>query len=487
MLPSSAASQVLAGYQPYSAYRKPGSTYNPNSLYGRANPQPMGISSQILNPASISQPITTTTAAPQVTTPTTTLQPQITPITQPVLNPTTTQNQSWTQPSWWPSNTQLISDTWKSSGDPASGNVAQDWYRSPDWPGGGDIEAAVYNPYWGWQDMADVKALYRKAQGPVTQQQFEAWPLTQNTAGNWDQYFEKTAGGGGDGGGGGGTTGDPEAYQAWLNSLSTTGQTQNQDTATTADMLARFGYTGEIPINPMEQTYLNAINQLYTQEPTALQTMQPANQFYQDVLGGAVGNTGQQYLQNVYGATAAGALQNYGNMQRQLAEKFSQRGGYFGGTHSMAQAQLANQTNTSLNELLANLNQTNFTQDVAARQAAASGLQGLGTAQQGVSSQILSDLAAGGNLVTQRDITNRAELQQAQGLAYQDWLRAQQEGQQPFNYAMQLLGYQPYQNFAAQPQASPWGQILGSLITAGGQVGAAAAKKTPSGSAGWYS
>jgi hypothetical protein len=232
----------------------------------------------------------------------------------------------------------------------------------------------------------------------------------------------------------------------------------------------------------MEQTYLDAIKQLYTQQPTGLQTIQPAQQFYNDVLGGSVGVTGQPFQNAVYNSTAAGALQNYDLMRKNLAENFSQRGGYFGGANSLAQAQLANQTSNSLNQLLSGLNLTGFQNDVAARQAAASGLAGLGTTQQGISSQILNDIYGGGQLITQRDLLNRQQSQEAQGRAYQDYLNQQAQSQLPFQYAMQLLGYNATQPFALQNQQSPWGSILGSLLQAGGTaaagaLGAASSKK----------
>jgi hypothetical protein len=417
-------------------------------MYGR-----QGVSSQILNPAS-----------PQTT------QPQIeSKIPGQYLGPTG--QYEWDMPfdpansgfDWWPSNVQNIADVWRGSGDPASGNVKQNWYRSEDWPMGGGIEAAAWNPYYGWQDIADVKNRYRQATGPVTWDQFKAWGLTPNTGGNWDQYFEQQAGvpGGTGEEGFGGYFGDEEV------GVGTQGPQNLPE-----NMLETFGYTGDIPVNEYENLYLNAIKQLYTQNPTGLQTIEPANQFYQDVLGGAVGATGQPFRSAVYNATKAGALQNYDTMRRQLAEKFSERGGYFGGGHSIAQARLANETSNSLNQILSGLNLEGFNQDVAARQAAAGGLAGLGTTQQGISSQILQDILGGGNLLTQRDILNRAEKQQAGGLAYQDWLRAKQESMAPFGNAANLLGYQAFQPIAQQGQ-NQWGSVLAALLGAGGQLGAA--------------
>lgn len=441
-----AAKNVLSGYRPYSAYGGGGSAgYNPYSMYGRDK-------GKIVNP----------------------VEPPITPpniMTDPWDMPWDPSTSGY---SWWPSNAEKISDVWKASGDPAAGNVKQAWYRSPDWPMGGGLEAAAYSPYFGWQDIAAVKDLYRKAEGPVTWEQFQQWPLEKRTGSNYDQWLEQTAGGtGGDGADGGDGTND-EAYNQWLSTLNPSGQ-PNQDTSTTADMLAKFGYTGDIPINPMEQTYLNAIQQLYMNQPTGLQTIQPANQFYNDVLGGAVGATGEPFRQNVYQATQAGAMQNYDTARRNLATKFSERGGYFGGGHSIAQAKLANETSNSLNQILAGLNLEGFNQDVAARQGAASGLAGLGTTQQGISSQILSDIYGGGNLITQRDLLNRQQSQEARGRAYDDWLRANQENQNVFGNAASLLGYQAYQPIAQQGQQGQWGSVLASLLSAGGAVGAAAA------------
>jgi len=421
-----AASKILSGY------RGGAGGYNPYSMYGR------------------SVPITPT----QPTVPTQTPAPT---------------GYEWDMPwdpatsgySWWPKNVENIADVWRSSGDPAAGNVKQNWYRSPDWPQGGGIEGAVYSPYWGWQDMADVKNQYRKATGPVTWEQFQQWPLEQRTGSNYDQWLEEQAGTGGNVG--------EEGFGGYFDGTPTGEEPQNLP----ENMLETFGYTGDIPINPMEDLYLNAIKQLYTQQPTGLQTIQPANQFYQDVLGGSVAPTGQPFRSAVYNATKAGAMQNYDTMRRNLATRFSERGGYFGGGHSIAQAKLAGETSNALNQVLAGLNLEGFNQDVAARQAAAGGLAGLGTTQQGISSQILQDILGGGNLITGRDILNRQQLQEAQGRAYDDWLRAREESMYPFSAASQLLGYQAFQPMAQQRQPSQWGQVMAALLGAGGQIGAA--------------
>jgi len=442
-----AAKNVLSGYRPYSAYGGGGSAgYNPYSMYGRGGGGVIGG-----DKGKIVGKVPPT-------------KPQI--VTDP-WDAMATWDPATSGYSWWPSNAEKISDVWKASGDPAAGNVKQNWWRSPDWPMGGGLEAAAYNPYYGWQDIAAVKDLYRKAEGPVTWDQFSQWPLEKRVGSNYDQWLQEQAGGTG------GTEGT-EGFGGYFGDEGT-GTGGQGDQNLPENMLETFGYTGDIPINPMEQTYLDAIQQLYMRQPTGLQTIQPANQFYNDVLGGAVGATGEPFRQNVYQATQAGAMQNYDTARRNLATKFSERGGYFGGGHSIAQAKLAGETSNSLNQILAGLNLEGFNQDVLARQGAASGLAGLGTTQQGISSQILQDIYGGGNLLTQRDLLNRQQSQEAQGRAYNDWLRAQQENQGVFGSAANLLGYQAYQPMAQQPQQSQWGAVLAALINAGGQAAMASA------------
>jgi hypothetical protein len=135
---------------------------------------------------------------------------------------------------------------------------------------------------------------------------------------------------------------------------------------------------------------------------------------------------------------------------------------------------MAANVGTNLDQILANLNLAGFNQDQLNRLAAAGQTQTMAGQQQNIVSEMLNNMAGAGGLVTGRELTNIGQLQTAQDKAYQDWLRARNESMAPFNTAMGLLNLQPIENFASQPQASPWGQLGSSLINAGGTLGGAA-------------
>jgi hypothetical protein len=171
-------------------------------------------------------------------------------------------------------------------------------------------------------------------------------------------------------------------------------------------------------------------------------------------------------------------MQNLEDMQKKTAEQFANQGGYFGGQHALQQSLLQERSANDLANTLANLNLSGYQENMQNMMGAAGALPGMATSQQGIVSDILNNMMTGGNLVTQRELTNRAEVQNAQQRAYEDWQRARGESMQPFNWVMQLLGMQPTQPIAQQSNPSPWGGLLGGLGTGlgtavGGPVGGA--------------
>lgn len=120
----------------------------------------------------------------------------------------------------------------------------------------------------------------------------------------------------------------------------------------------------------------------------------------------------------VYETTKTGAMKNLEEMQKDMAERFAHRGGYFGGEHAIGQAEMATKTGTALDQLLAKTS--------------------LGASER----------------------------------AYQDWLRARQETMMPFNMISPLLGQQTTQPLITQ-QPSSWGAIASAI---GPALGAAIGK-----------
>lgn len=69
--------------------------------------------------------------------------------------------------------------------DPNDPAVKQRWWRSPSVGGG-----IVWHPYWGWQDRAAIKDLYKADQdNAVTWDEFTNWGLTQQLGEDWKTYF----------------------------------------------------------------------------------------------------------------------------------------------------------------------------------------------------------------------------------------------------------------------------------------------------------
>jgi hypothetical protein len=95
----------------------------------------------------------------------------------------------------------ITEDRWMNSGDPAAGNIKQNWWRNDQWadPNNPNGDGMVYNSYWGFQPYEDVAANYRSASAPVSWDDFQNWGMTQNP--NWDVNWWQGDGGGTDGGG----------------------------------------------------------------------------------------------------------------------------------------------------------------------------------------------------------------------------------------------------------------------------------------------
>jgi hypothetical protein len=83
-------------------------------------------------------------------------------------------NYDWSMPDWMGRGTY---DWWGRNPDPGFGTPEQPWYRHPSW--GLD---AVYNPYYGYQNVKDIADLYSSGQD------FWQWGLPQQTGQDWSQY-----------------------------------------------------------------------------------------------------------------------------------------------------------------------------------------------------------------------------------------------------------------------------------------------------------
>jgi hypothetical protein len=229
--------------------------------------------------------------------------------------------------------------------------------------------------------------------------------------------------------------------------------------------LAKWGYTGNIPINNVEQQAIDFVNNLYgTQGPMA--TLTPAQNYYESVLRGDYGPEGQKFMQDVINPMKATAMDTLGQNEKALATKFSDIGGYYGGKAGIAQGKLMAQSSKDLQQQIANLMYGQFGQDQTNRGNAAGALTSLGQAQSGMSGDMLNYLLSTGNMITGRDTANRAQYQQALQNAYNDWIRSRSELLGTANDSS-LLGTQGIQNIVTT-QTSPWASLLQGL---GGAVG----------------
>lgn len=275
------------------------------------------------------------------------------------------------------------------------------------------------------------------------------------------------------------------SYQprASVNVTPTVLPTVNQDTAVTApssvpsytnpnDNLAMWGYTGEIPINNQEQQAIDFVNQMYG-SGGALETLLPAQDYYNAVLRGDFGPESQAYVSALIDPMRARMTADYNDASKALATKFSDIGGYYGGRAGVAQGRLASENAINMADMEAQLRYKAFMDDMANRTGAAGALTGLAGTQSGLAGDMLNALLSTGNLITSRDALNRAEYQNAAGRSYQDWLRARQELLMPFSMAGNLTGTRAFENVVTQQQ-SPWGALLGGIgdaIGFGGGMG----------------
>jgi hypothetical protein len=229
--------------------------------------------------------------------------------------------------------------------------------------------------------------------------------------------------------------------------------------------LAKWGYTGAIPINNVEQQAIDFVNNMYG-TGGALGTLNNAQDYYNQVLQGKFGPEGKAYLEQVLNPMRASSMQNYNDMSKALATKFSDIGGYYGGRSGVAQGRLASQSanDMALNE--ANLRYQGFADNMNRMGGAASGLVGLGQAQSGMSGDMLNYLLSTGNMITGRDTLNRSQYQQALQNSYNDWIRARNESLMPFTWGQNLLG-QEATTPIVQTQPSVWGDLLGAAAKVG--------------------
>lgn len=225
--------------------------------------------------------------------------------------------------------------------------------------------------------------------------------------------------------------------------------------------LAQWGYTGDIPINSVEQEAIDFVNNLYgTQGPQ--NTLTAAQDYYNRVLSGEFGPEGQKYLAGVIDPMRSAATQNYNDMAKALATKFSDIGGFYGGRAGVAQGRLAAESANNLDSQIAQLLYSQFNQNQGNMGNAAAGLGNLANIQSGLSGDMLNYLLSTGNLITGREALNKSQYQQALQNAYNDWVRARQEQLMPFAWAQNLTGQQATTPVVTTQQ-SPWGALLGVL------------------------
>ncbi len=182
---------------------------------------------------------------------------------------------------------------------------------------------------------------------------------------------------------------------------------------------------------------------------------QPAG-YYSDILAGVYSPFSEAFRRSVYEATKEGAMLNLEDMQIEMARKFAQRGGYFGGQHALAQAELGRRTATDLNQILSQLMLEGWKEDIANRFTASAGMQQVIPLMRSMEWDDISKmLEVGGR--------ERGIYTQALQSIYQDWLRAQQEQMAPLELALALSGMQTREPIIQQQQPSAWSYLFGGL------------------------
>lgn len=230
--------------------------------------------------------------------------------------------------------------------------------------------------------------------------------------------------------------------------------------------LSSWGYNGPLGMNDYEQQYLNEIARV-TGDQSALQALDPAKDYYNKMLSGAYGAEGDSYLQGVLDPMRASAMQNYDELSKALASRYSQVGGYYGGRAGIAQGRLASDTANNMAQQEANLRYQRYADNLGQMGGAASGLMGLSGQMAGLQNNYLGQLAGGGDLLTGRQQYNDQQYQDAIMKSYADWTRARQEQLLPLQMSLGLLNTNAQDNIVTQTPGL-LASILGPLGGAAG-------------------
>ncbi|GAH73501.1 unnamed protein product, partial [marine sediment metagenome] len=104
------------------------------------------------------------------------------------------------------------------------------------------------------------------------------------------------------------------------------GYTERQKFLGEGSMLPKFGYGGELGVNPYETQALDYITKMAeTRQP--LQTTMPAESFYREALAGEYSPLGDLFRKGVYETTEAGAMETLEKLQKGMGERFAHKGG----------------------------------------------------------------------------------------------------------------------------------------------------------------
>lgn len=234
----------------------------------------------------------------------------------------------------------------------------------------------------------------------------------------------------------------------------------------------------DIPIYPFELPEGEIPMEWYVAPPTGLESlgyrraseiagspyyyalMEPAIALYGEAVRGAFSPLGQYFRRQVYEPTREEALLNLERAQKEMARKFASKGGYFGGRHALAEAELARGTLSDLNRLLGELQLEGHKEDISTRFAGARGLEGITPTLRGLEWQdVFNLLQTGGR--------ERGMRQLFLDLVREDVMRSRQEQMLPFQMALSLLGVRAFEPVMMEPRSSPWAYLLGGI----GQVG----------------
>lgn len=239
--------------------------------------------------------------------------------------------------------------------------------------------------------------------------------------------------------------------------------------------IRRKGYGisyGDVPIEPYSLPEGQIPKEWYVAPPTELEQMaygkaralspyyygmmEPAVGFYGDILRGAYSPYGEYFRRKVYEPTKEEAFVNLERAQKEMARKFASQGGYFGGKHALAEAELARGTISDLNRLLAELELRGYEEDIASKFRAAEGMRRVPSELRGLEWGDIEALAQLGG-------RERGMYQAYLDAVRRDWERARREEMLPFEMALSLLGVRAFEPVMMEPQPSPWAYLLGGL------------------------